>query len=209
MSWHEDRDEESKEQKRLGKMSIEQLRTELDERIKASLIEEIQKLPERINNHLDDCVYKIITASLGIKKDNWHDSKWEIDTHNSKSAIAIELGVHVMEQVKLAIPDFIHSLVVGDPRIPPIKTAYVKAYKEHLAELINQKTWEVAHAHAEKRFVEIMAEITKKPVSKVSLDKNYVEGVDEDDDDDDEAAGAAEESVEEGTEGAEEEASEA
>jgi hypothetical protein len=132
MSYHdEERIQKEKEEKRLQGMTVEQLRVELDERLKASLIEEIQKIPERISGHLDNAAWHIICASLGMKKDNWHDSKWEIETNeNKKPALARALGEHVLAQIKTAIPDFIEGLVVGDPRIPPIKTAYTKAYKE-------------------------------------------------------------------------------
>lgn len=180
MNWREDREEEAKERKRLEKMSVEQLRDEFNERMRVSLIEAIEKLPERINAHLDDSVEEIITAALGVKKDSWNANKWEIDTHNPKSAVAIELGQHVMAQVKLAIPDFIKGLVIGDPRIPPIKTAYTKAYKEHLAELFNRKTWEIAHAAAEKRFVKIMEDISKGKVPEKVLKDELAEEVDED-----------------------------
>lgn len=161
MGYHdEERIQKEKEEKRLQGMSIEQLRVELDERLKACLIEEINKLPNRISNHLDNAAWHIICAALGMKKDTWHDSKWEIAEGSKGSALAKALGEHVLSQVKTAIPDFIEGLVVGDPRIPPIKTAYTRAYKEQLAELVNNKIWEVAQSNAQKRFREIMEQIS-------------------------------------------------
>jgi hypothetical protein len=157
--YDEERELTKKEEKRLQNMTIEQLRDELDKRLKESLIEEIQNLPERISNHLDRAAWNIITTTLGVKKDSWHDSKWEIDEHSRGSAMAKALGEHTLAQIKTAIPDFIEGLVIGDPKIPPIKTAYTKSYKEHLAELVNRKVWEIAHKNAEKRFVEIMEQI--------------------------------------------------
>lgn len=153
----------TKEMKRLGKMSVEQLKEELDMRIKSSLIEEIKKLPQRINEHMEHAAWQIISVSLGMKKDTWHDSVWEIDSHHQNAALAVALGNHALSQVKQAIPDFIAGLVVGDPRIPPIKTAYTKAYKEKLAELVHHEMWNHAQKNAEKRFAEIMAEITGEP----------------------------------------------
>lgn len=180
--YDEERTERIKEQKRLEKMSIEQLREELDARMKGSLIAEIEKLPERINAHLDDAAWKIICAAMGIKKDSWHDDKWEIDSHHAKTAMAIALGEHALKQIKLAIPDFIEGLVVGDPRIPPIKTAYTKAYKQKLAELVNHKLWEVAQKNAEKRFVEIMEMVSSGKKVDIQLDdENEDEDVDTDD----------------------------
>lgn len=178
----EEQIEDEKERKRLEKMSIEELKVELDERMKASLIEEIQKLPERISNHLDEAAWHIICRAMGVKKDSWHDSKWEIDSHNEKTALAVALGDHALKQVKLAIPDFVEGLVVGDPRIPPIKTAYTKAYKEKLSELVHHKLWEVAHANAQKRFVEIIEEIGGEKVDPADLEEEGEEKAEESDD---------------------------
>lgn len=158
--YDEERNEKTKEQKRLEKMSIEQLREELDARMRGTLIAEIEKLPQRIDAHLDAAAWNIICAAMGIKKGHWHDDTWEIDDHHSKTAMALALGEHALKQITLAIPDFIEGLVVGDPRIPPIKTAYTKAYKQKLAELVNTKLWEVAQRNAEKRFVEIMEQVS-------------------------------------------------
>jgi predicted house-cleaning noncanonical NTP pyrophosphatase (MazG superfamily) len=161
MGYHdEERIQREKEEKRLQDMSVEQLRVELDERLKACLIEEIQALPERVSKHLDNAAWHIICASLGMKKDHWHDSKWEIADGSKGSPLAKALGEHVLSQVKTAIPDFIEGLVVGDPKIPPIKTAYTKAYKEQLAQLVNNQIWEVAQSNAQKRFREIMEQIS-------------------------------------------------
>jgi hypothetical protein len=179
MGYHdEERIQREKEEKSLQGMSIEQLRVELDERMKACLIEEIQKLPDRVSGHLDNAAWHIICASLGMKKDHWHDSKWEIADNSKGSVLGKALGEHVLAQVKTAIPDFIEGLVVGDPRIPPIKTAYTKAYKEHLAGLVNNKIWEVAQSNAQKRFKEIMEQISNGQPVDVRLS---------DDDDDAEA----------------------
>lgn len=176
MSYYdEEREAELKERKRLEKMSVEELKIELDARMKESLIEAIEKLPERIDRHLDEAGWRIICTALGVKKDSWDNNKWEIDSHPEKTAIAIELGEHAMEQIKLAIPGFIQGLVVGDPRIPPIKTAYTKAYKEKLGELLHNKLWEVAKTNAQKRYVEIMEKISGEPV-----DQPDSEGEDED-----------------------------
>lgn len=176
MSYYdEEREAERKERKRLEKMSLEELKVELDARMKASLIEAIEKLPERIDRHLDETAWRIICTSLGVKKDSWDGGKWEIDSHHEKSAIAIALGEHALEQIQQAIPGFIKGLVVGDPRIPPIKTAYTKAYKEKLAELLHDQLWEVAKTNAQKRYVEIMEKISGGPV-----DQPNSEGEDED-----------------------------
>lgn len=158
--YEEEREMTKREEKRLQSMSLAQLREELDSRMKESLIEEIQKLPNRISGHLDTAAWHIITRALGVKKDSWHDSKWEIDTNQERSAVARALGEHVLAQIKTAVPDFIEGLLVSDPKIPPIKTAYTKAYKEHLAQLVNDKIWEVAQRNAQKRFVEIMEQIS-------------------------------------------------
>lgn len=184
MSYYdEEKEQTKKEEKRLQNMSIEQLRAELDVRMKECLIEEIQKLPERISGHLDSAAWNIICTTLGVKKDHWHDSKWEIDTHHEKSAMARALGEHALAQIKTAIPDFIEGLVVGDPKIPPIKTAYTKAYKEHLAELVNRKIWEVAQSNAEKRFREIMEQISNGQKVDVRLSDDDEEQEDEEDGD--------------------------
>jgi hypothetical protein len=157
--YDEERAQKEKEIKKLQRMSIEQLKVELDERMKACLIEEIQKLPARIDRHLDEAAWKIITTTLGVKKDSWHDSKWEIDDHSKGSALAKAMGEHALAQIKTAIPGFVEGLLVSDPALRPIKSAYNKSYKEHLAELLNRRVWEVAHRNAEKRFVEIMEKI--------------------------------------------------
>jgi hypothetical protein len=173
----EERIQEEKDRKRLEKMSLEELKVELEDRMKAQLIAEIEKLPQRINSHLDEAAWNIICAALGVKKDGWHDNKWEIDSHHEKTALAHALGDHALSQIKLAIPDFIEGLVVGDPRIPPIKTAYTKAYKEKLAELTNNRLWEYAQANAQKRFVEIIEQITgekQDPVEEEDSDTGKV-----------------------------------
>jgi len=154
-----EKEQEEKEIKKLQGMSIEELKTELDERMKASLIEAIEELPERINRHLDQAAWDIICTAMGVKKDTWHDSKWEIESHHKGLALAVALGEHALKQIQMAIPGFIEGLVVGDPKVKGLKTAYERSYKEHLAELLNQKVWEVAHKNAEKRFVEIMEKI--------------------------------------------------
>jgi hypothetical protein len=165
MGYHdEEKAQEEREIKKLKNMSIEQLKAELDERMKACLIEEIQKLPERIDRHLDEAAWKIISTSMGVKRDSWHDSKWEIDTHYKGAALAVALGEHALKQVQMAIPGFIEGLVVGDPKTKGVKAAYERSYKEHLAELLNNKVWEVAQSNAKKRFVEIMEKLSGEPV---------------------------------------------
>jgi len=159
-----EKEQEEKEEKKLQGMSIEELKAELDERMKACLIEEIQKLPERIDRHLDEAAWSIITTTMGVKKDSWHDSRWEIDEHSKGSALAKAMGEHALNQIKTAIPGFVEGLLVSDPALRPIKSAYNKSYKEHLAELLNQKVWEVAHKNAEKRFKEIMEKIGGEPL---------------------------------------------
>jgi len=151
--------EHEKELKRLEGMTVEQLQVVLDERLKESLIEAIQKLPQRIDSHLDNAAWNIITASLGVVKDTWHDSKWEISDKHNKAALALELGEHALAQIKHAIPGFVEGIVAGDPRIPPIKSAYLRSYKQKLAELVDRKIWEIAETNANKRFVEIMEKI--------------------------------------------------
>jgi predicted house-cleaning noncanonical NTP pyrophosphatase (MazG superfamily) len=161
MGYHdEERIQKEKEEKRLQGMSVEQLRVELDERLKACLIEEIQAMPERVSKHLDNAAWHIICASLGMKKDTGTTASGRSPTGAQGSPLAKALGEHVLAQIKTAIPDFIEGLVVGDPKIPPIKTAYTKAYKEQLAQLVNNKIWEVAQSNAQKRFREIMEQIS-------------------------------------------------
>jgi hypothetical protein len=166
MGYHDEEraQEEKKEIKKLQGMSIEQLKAELDSRMKECLIAEIQKLPERIDRHLDEAAWDIITATMGVKQDSWHNSKWEIDDHSKGSALAKAMGEHALAQIKTAIPGFVEGLLVSDPALRPIKSAYNKSYKEHLAELLNGKVWEIAHKNAEKRFKEIMEKIGGEPV---------------------------------------------
>lgn len=161
---YRDAEKEQEEIKKLQGMSLEELRAELDVRMKASLIEEIRKLPEKIDNLLSEAAWNIICTSMGVKKDTWHNSKWEIDSHHEGTALAVALGEHALKQVQLAIPGFLEGLVVGDPKVKGLKTAYERSYKEHLAELLNGKVWEVAHKNAEKRFKEIMEKIGGEPV---------------------------------------------
>lgn len=155
----EQRDEQEKELKRLEGMTVEQLQGVLDARMKECLIEAIQKLPQAIDAKISTAAWCIITAALGVKKDSWHDGKWEVDSHNAKSAIAIELGEHALTAIKHAIPDFAAGMVESNPRIPPIKAAYTRAFKEKLARLVDSKIWEVAEKNANRRFVEIMEKI--------------------------------------------------
>lgn len=193
----EEREQDRKDQKRLEKMSVEELRVELNTRMKESLLAEIEKLPERIDAHMDSAAWSIICAALGVKKDSWHDSKWEIDTHHEKAALSIALGKHALAAAEMAIPDFIKGLVVGDPRIPPIKTAYTKAYKEKLAELVNHKLWEVAHKNAEKRFVEIMEMVgSTAKIDKSMLKEPWDEEGEEDEEGDEEVSEATPEAAE-------------
>lgn len=172
MAWksNEEREQDEKDEKRLQKMSIEELKVELDTRMKDLLIKEIENLPEKIDRHLDQAAWDIICTAMGVKKDHWHDSKWEIESHHKGTALAVALGEHALEQVKMAIPGFIEGLVVGDPKIRGLKTAYQRSYKEHLAELMNNKVWEVAHKRAEKRFVEIMEKISGEPVDSADIE---------------------------------------
>ena len=155
----DEKEQDEKDEKRLQKMGLEELKAELDTRMKASLIEAIEELPERIDRHLDQAAWDILCTAMGVKKDSWHDSKWEIESSSKGTALAVALGEHAMKQVQLAIPGFLEGLVVGDPKVKGLKTAYERSYKGHLAELLNQKVWEVAHKNAEKRFVEIMEKI--------------------------------------------------
>lgn len=160
----EEQEEDAKDEKRLQKMSVEELKVELDARMKESLIEEIENLPRKIDSHLNEAAWKIICTALGVKKDHWHDGKWEIDSHHEQSALARALGEHTLTQIKLAIPGFIEGLVVGDPKVKGIKAAYERSYKERLAHLLNDKIWEVAHKKAEQRFVEIMEKVSSGSV---------------------------------------------
>jgi len=144
-------------------MSIEELKVELDTRLHSELIKEINGLPERISAHIDSAAWDIISTALGVKKDRW-ESAWEIDRHDKKSAIALALGEHALAQVQQAIPGYIAGLMVQDPRIPPIKSAFQKAYREHLAELTNHKIWEIAQERAKKRFSEIIEQVSGEPV---------------------------------------------
>jgi len=168
----DEKEQDEKDEKRLQKMGLEELKAELDTRMKDSLIEEIKELPERIDRHLSQAAWDIICAAMGVKKDTWHDSKWEIESSSKGTALAVALGEHALQQVQMAIPGFVEGLVVGDPKLRGVKAAYKRSYKEHLAELLNQKVWEVAHKQAEERFVEIMEKITgdsvDEPESEVS-----------------------------------------
>ena len=163
----DEKEQDEKDEKRLQKMGLEELKAELDTRMKASLIEAIEELPERIDQHLNQAAWDIICTAMGVKKDTWHDSKWEIESGSKGTALAVALGEHALKQVQLAIPGFLEGLVVGDPKVKGLKTAYERSYKERLAELLNQKVWEVAHKNAEKRFVEIMEKISGEPVDPV------------------------------------------
>jgi hypothetical protein len=156
---NEQRDAQEKELKRLEGMTVEQLQVVLDERLKESIIEAIQKLPQAIDAKISTASWHIICAAIGVKKDSWHDSKWEVDSHNEKSAIARELGEHALTAIKHAIPDFTAGMVESNPRIPPIKSAYTRAFKSKLAELIDRKIWEVAEKSANRRFTEIMEKL--------------------------------------------------
>ena len=155
----EERDAQEKELKRLEGMTVEQLQVVLDERMKDCLIEAIQKLPQAIDAKISTASWHIICAAIGVKKGSWHDSKWAIDEHDAKSAIALELGEHALTAIKHAIPDFTAGMVESNPRMPSIKAAYTRAFKSKLAALVDRKIWEVAEKNANRRFVEIMEKI--------------------------------------------------
>ncbi len=156
----EDSEKKKAKDKRLAEMSLDELRIEYNLRIKSEIAMAIQKLPERIDAHLEKVAWGIITATLGVKKDGWSNGRWEIDEHCDGTALAKALGDHVLVQIKQAIPGFIEGLLVDDPRVPPIKAAYTRAYKMRLAELLHDELYVCAQKNAEKRFTEILGQIT-------------------------------------------------
>lgn len=161
-----EREEREKEKaiKRLERMSVEELRDELDKRLREALIEKIQTLDEVIENTIQHAATNIICNALGVTSDHWHDGRWEVDHCNGrKSAIAEELGALALKQIQTAIPDFITGIVGQDIKMPQFRTALRKEYREQLAGRAYEKMREFAKEQAEKRSEELMAQLTNNP----------------------------------------------
>lgn len=144
-------EEEKAERKRLEKMSVEQLREELTQQLKEGLIQQIRKLPDIIALYVDNAATEIVAAAVGLKRDDWHDGKWEVDHGNSRrSAISDELGKLAMKQVMLSFPTFLDGLTKEVKPYPGLKKAMRQEYKEKLSEKMQEAIVEWAEEEAQK-----------------------------------------------------------
>lgn len=153
-------EEEQAEENRLRSLSVVQLRKEYDKKLRSELTKAIQSIPGTVRGYTEQVAQKVLTASLGIKKDTWHNSQWEVDHNNPKSAVGNAIGQIILEQLNLAIPDFIASVLSERKDLPDIKKLMRKNYDDRLANLAREGIYKAAVEAAQQRWGEIQAQVT-------------------------------------------------
>lgn len=158
-----DQEEASKteaEQKRLSKMSVDELRVELEKQLKARLIDEIQLIPQVVADKISDVSDLLLAALLGLRKDSF-SNKFEIDSNNKNSALAVQIGERVVAELQLATPDFFADLAPTSQLHKKVKAAYQRAYNDAYAELLHEKVRNAASEGASKHLAAVLDELQK------------------------------------------------
>ncbi len=166
----EDPAKEEAEKKRLSKMTVDELRVELETQLKARLIDEIQLMPTLVRNKVSDLSDQLLAALLGLRKDTF-SSKFEIDNNSKNSALASQIGEQVVADLQLATPDFFASLAPAGDFHKKVKTAYGAAYQRAYTDLLHKKIEDAATEGASKRLTEVLNEVQKSFDSAVSSQK--------------------------------------
>jgi len=148
------------EQQRLSKMSIDELRVELETQLKARLIDEIQLIPQVVSDKVAELSEQLLLSLLGLRKDSF-SSKFEIDSNNKNAALASQIGERVIAELHLATPDFFEKLAPVSPLYKKVKSAYQRAYTDAYAELLYEKVREAASEGASKHLAGVLDELQK------------------------------------------------
>lgn len=157
---HEDAAKEEAEKKRLSKMTVDELRAELETQLKARLIDEIQRISTVVANKVEDISEELLLALLGLRKDSF-SNKLEIDSNSKNSALAQQIGEQVVADLQLATPDFFASLAPAGDFHKRVKTVYSSAYQRAYAELLHEKIRDAASEGASKHLTAVLDELQK------------------------------------------------
>lgn len=139
---------------------------QLHERIKESVDDAATKwsdlnvLQDQIHKHLSNHVDGVIGALLGLKRDRWDNTSWEVIRHhpeliNGSSALAEKLDAFVKEQCLKWIAEIIENPPQPTKsQISALKKFYLERYigelESHIKRLAYKQAMENAQALVEK-----------------------------------------------------------
>lgn len=169
-SYAEQEEEDARYLTRLKKMSVAQLREELDRKLKSEIIAAILDLEDSVKATAERMTRDVIASSLGLEKDSFTD-RWQLK--NDGNPLTRALGERAYAEMTLALPDFVASILeeTGPVSLPRLKKEFRKVYTEktyvHLRELLDR--W--AEAESVKSAEAALADIFKDTEYVASIKK--------------------------------------
>lgn len=137
-----------------------ELREELDRLLKQQFIKQILDIERTVKSYVDDAAASIICEAIGFTHKRW-DNKWEVDHTNArKSSIANALGAKALQEVQLAIPDFIESLTGNKKLTASLRKAAIEEFEDQLHRKLKDAMFEWAKKRAAEQITRVMQDVT-------------------------------------------------
>lgn len=130
MTWEEEARKREERIQALQGLTIEELKAELDKRARLLLAAEIENLPSLVSTLVHQNAKHLLLALLGFEESF---GRWEVKRNGDRaSPIAAAIGEMAMQQVQLAIPDFIKEFMTTLSKEEFIQGAGRKDFKWQL-----------------------------------------------------------------------------
>lgn len=130
MTWEDEQRKKNERLEALQKLTIEELKTELEIRSKVLLAAEIENLPSTIKHLVNHNATRLLLATLGFEESF---GRWEVKrTNGNVSPIAEAIGGAAIRALQLAIPDFVKEFITDLSKEEYLQNAGRKDYKWQL-----------------------------------------------------------------------------